>query len=189
MNNRELVSEYLDVISEEYQELKELAVGATDQELDKILELHFRQYASNIIVHLEFLQMIISRVDINSVTVNQGQIMSDNELEKHFRFRWDLLISDCVKIRVGTNRLIKYQQQKEDIIIKVYKLESEVPEALERFYRITVELENFTGPIASATGEEVKRIMRKQNHLQQERLTVRKFLDDKLFKKHKLEDL
>ena len=96
MNNRELVLEYCDVISEEYQELKELADNASDQELENILGLHFRQYASNIIVHLEFLQMIISREDVNSVTVDKDQVMSDEDLEKHFKYRWDLVISDCV---------------------------------------------------------------------------------------------
>lgn len=96
MNNRELILHKFDVIDRKYQQLKLLVDKSSDQELDNILGLHFVEYANNISVHLEFLQMIISNVDVISATLDEEPLMTNKDLIEHFRYRWDLLISKCV---------------------------------------------------------------------------------------------
>ena len=96
MSNREVILHKFDVIDRKYQQLKLLVDKSSDQELDNILGLHFSEYANNIITHFEFLQMIISNVDVKSATLDEEPLMTNKDLEEHFRNNWDLLISKCV---------------------------------------------------------------------------------------------
>ena len=73
---------------------------------------------------------------------------------------------------------------KGEIRMKTKDLEPEVLNALQKYYKLTVDLESLLSQIATATTEEEEiQLIKRQCNLLQERLTVRKFLDDKLLKK------
>lgn len=95
MENREMISECLYEIQQKYKLLEELIDSKSDQQLDGILEVYFKEYVTNINTNFNFLQMIISRVNEDEyLETGRKSMMSNEDLEEYFKENWDLLIGD-----------------------------------------------------------------------------------------------
>lgn len=85
--------EVLQKIYSRLDELKNVVEKTTDQELENILDNLFYEFGVNIQVNLDFMEMIITRIDPFPASNNSEQPkLSNKELEDYFEERWLLLI-------------------------------------------------------------------------------------------------
>lgn len=85
--------EVLQKIYSRLDELKYVVEKTTDQELENILDNLFYEFGVNIQVNLDFMEMIITRMDSFPTSGNSNQSrMSNKELENYFEEKWLLLV-------------------------------------------------------------------------------------------------
>lgn len=93
MGNRKIIMEVLQKIYSRLDELKYVVEKTTDQELENILDNLFYEFGVNIQVNLDFMEMIITRMDSFPTSGNSNQSrMSNKELENYFEEKWLLLV-------------------------------------------------------------------------------------------------
>ena len=89
MYNREMLLGVLEYIERRCQRLKEPVNNLSDEELENILYEHFEQFAMNIHIIFDFMQMVVTRVnESESSESGRKTIMSNKELEKYFNDKW-----------------------------------------------------------------------------------------------------
>jgi len=92
MENRKMILDKLQSIHNHCEQLKDVVETATDQELENILDNHFSEFAGNIQVNLDFMEMVITRMDpdLDEDCPDRSK-MSNEELAKYFEENWMLL--------------------------------------------------------------------------------------------------